>query len=216
MDVISMVKQHKVIAIIRGVYGGDMLSLTHALYEGGIRLVEVTFDQKDPDCVQKTSREIATLNAQMSDKMLIGAGTVLNVAQTEAAIEAGAKYIISPNTRQSVIEQTKKRGAVSIPGAMTPSEIMDAVDYGADFVKLFPFGPLGMPYVKSILSPLSQVKLLAVGGVNENNVGEILRSGCFYGAGIGGYFTEKKVIQAGDFAEITKRAEHIVKDANNQ
>ena len=205
MNTLEFIQENKVITICRKVYGEDLLRLAAALYEGGVKLIEVTFDQADPDCVEKTAEAIRSLCAAFGDRMMFGAGTVLTREQVKAAAEAGARYIISPNTDASVILFTKELGLVSIPGAMTPSEIITAHNLGADIVKLFPSGYLGFSYIKDILAPISHVKLCATGGVNEENWGEYLDLG-FAGAGISGRLCDKKCIAAGDFAEITRRA----------
>ena len=205
MNTLEFIQENKVITICRKVYGEDLLRLAAALYEGGVKLIEVTFDQADPDCVEKTAEAIRSLCAAFGDRMMFGAGTVLTREQVKAAAEAGARYIISPNTDAAVILFTKELGLVSIPGAMTPSEIITALNLGADIVKLFPSGYLGFRYIKDILAPISHVKLCATGGVNEENWGEYLDLG-FAGAGISGRLCDKKCIAAGDFAEITRRA----------
>jgi 2-dehydro-3-deoxyphosphogluconate aldolase/(4S)-4-hydroxy-2-oxoglutarate aldolase len=167
--------------------------------------MEVTFDQADPDCVQKTCEAISMLREKMGDDMLFGAGTVLSTAQVDAAHKAGAEYIISPNVSLPVIARTKELGLVSIPGAMTPSEMVSAHEAGADFVKVFPVSDLGTRYIKSVMAPINHIMFVATGGVNEQNVKEYLDMG-FVGAGIGGRLTERKLIEAGDFAEFTRRA----------
>jgi 2-dehydro-3-deoxyphosphogluconate aldolase/(4S)-4-hydroxy-2-oxoglutarate aldolase len=205
MSTYSFIADHKVVVIVRKMYGEDLLNLSKALYEGGVRLMEVTFDQQDPACAKKTAEAIEMLNAHHGEKMMFGAGTVLSVAQVDAAHKAGARYIISPNFRAAVVEHTKKLGLVSMPGCMTPTEILDAHDCGADFIKLFPATTLGFKYIKDILAPISHVKLVATGGVNEENFGEYLALG-FAGAGISGRLTDKKLIADGNWEELTRRA----------
>lgn len=205
MNTLDFISENKVITICRRVYGEDLLKLADALYAGGIKMIEVTFDQADPDCIEKTSECIRTLCDRFGDKMMFGAGTVLTAEQVEAAAKAGARYIISPNVDADVIARTKELGLVSIPGAMTPSEILTAHKLGADIVKLFPAGYLGFGYIKDILGPISHVKLCATGGVTEENWGKYLEFG-FAGAGISGRLCDKKCIAAGDFEEITRRA----------
>lgn len=174
--------------------------------------MEVTFDQSDPDCMEKTTEAISMLNKYHGDKMLFGAGTVLSVDQVDAAYKAGAAYIISPNTNPDVIRHTRKLGLVSIPGAMTPSEILQAHECGANFVKLFPAATLGFRYAKDILAPISHVKLIATAGITEENIGEFLKLG-FAGAGISGRLTEKRLIQEKNWAEFTERAAAFVRIA---
>ncbi len=205
MDTLKFILQNKVITICRKVYGEDLLNLAGALLTGGVKLIEVTFDQADPACVRKTSEAVDALNKKYGDQMMFGAGTVLTKEQVKAAKEAGGRYIISPNTDPEIIAYTKELGLVSIPGAMTPSEIIAAHNYGADIVKLFPSGYLNFSYIKDILAPISHVKLCATGGVTEDNFGQYLELG-FAGAGISGRLCDKKCIAAGDFVEISKRA----------
>lgn len=208
MDIKQRIEEKKIIAIIRRVYGNALVKTAQALYDGGISLLEITFDQADPDCLKKTSDAIAKLASDIP-QILLGAGTVLSVEQAEAALKSGAHYIISPNVDEDVIRFTKKKGLISIPGAMTPSEMLNASKYGADFIKIFPAADLGIPYMKSVMSPISHLKLLAVGGITTENLRGFFDIG-FAGAGIGSYLSDKKLISAGDFAALQKRAENIM------
>lgn len=205
MSVQAYIEKHKVIAICRRVYGEDLLRLAQALCEGGVKLIEVTFDQSDPKCLEKTTGSMQMLREHLGDAIRFGAGTVLTPGQAEAAYRAGGEYIISPNTDPEVIAKTKELGMVSIPGAMTPTEILTAHKCGADFVKLFPASDLGLSYMKAISAPISHVKLLATGGVTEKNFAEYLRAG-FMGAGVSGRLCDRKLIEEGNFREITRRA----------
>ena len=205
MSTYNFIAEHKVVVIVRKIYGKDLLNLSKALYEGGIRLMEVTFDQQDPQHAVKTAEAIKMLGEHHGDKMMFGAGTVLTIKQVDSACKAGAKYIISPNFKTAIVEHTKKCGLVSMPGCMTPTEIIDAHDCGADFIKLFPATTLGFKYIKDILAPISHVKLVATGGVTEENFGEYLDLG-FAGAGISGRLTDKKLITEGNWEELTCRA----------
>lgn len=209
MNTLAFIESNKIITICRKVYGQDLEKLAGALLDGNVKLIEVTFDQQDPDCIQHTTQAIRMLCEKYGEHMMFGAGTVLTKEQVKAAADAGARYIISPNTDAEVITYTKELGLVSIPGAMTPSEIMNAHNLGADIVKLFPSGYLGFNYIKDILAPISHVKLCATGGVNEENWGKYLEFG-FAGAGISSRLCDKKCIAAGDFAEITRRAQTFV------
>lgn len=172
--------------------------------------MEVTFDQSDSDCIKKTTEAIQSLIKQFGMSMEIGAGTVLTKEQVKAAKDAGARYIISPNVDVEIIKYTKELGLISIPGAMTPSEILTAHNAGADFVKLFPSGTLGFNYIKDILAPINHVKLIATGGVNEETLPEYLKLG-FAGAGVSGRLSDKKLISEGNFAEFTRRAQAFSK-----
>ena len=205
MTSVEEILESKVIAIVRKVYGEDLVNLAAALCEGGVKFIECTFDQIDPDHLAKTAEAISALKKTFGDRMRIGAGTVLTPVQVDTAYNAGAEFMISPNVSASVIGRTKALGLISIPGAMTPTEILSAHELGADIVKLFPAATLGLKYIKDIMAPITHVKLLATGGVNEDNFGDFLALG-MVGAGVSGRLTDRKLIAAGDWAELTRRA----------
>ena len=138
--------------------------------------------------------------------MYIGAGTVITEKQVELTKSAGGLFIISPDTYGAVIDKTRMLEMVSMPGALTPTEIQAAHRYGADFVKLFPVTSLGIDYVKAVKAPLSHIKLLAVGGINENNMSDYLKAG-ISGFGIGSNIVDKKLVEANDFSGISLLAE---------
>lgn len=204
-QVIDSINKNKIIAIVRGVRKDDLIPLCQALYNGGIRLLELTFDATSKVSDTETAANIAMLSKVFEGKMFIGAGTVLNKKQVALTKKTGGKFIISPNVDKSVIKATVKAGLVSIPGALTPSECQTAHLFGADFVKLFPISDLGSSYVKALKAPLSHIKLLAVGGINENNMPEYLKAGVC-GFGIGSNFTDKSLIANKDFESITNIA----------
>ncbi len=208
-DIIQKIYEKKIIAIVRGLSSENMLGLANALYAGGIELMEVTFNQKDPSSWSDTTDAIKLLSCEMEGRMVIGAGTVTTPELVQMAYDAGAKYIVSPDTKKAVIEKTKELAMVSLPGALTPSEITSAYEYGADFVKLFPVSNLGVSYVKAVRAPLSHIPMLAVGGVNEKNFKDFLDAGVV-GAGVGGNLVNKSWIEAGEFDRITALAREFV------
>jgi len=211
--IVNLIFEKKIIAIVRGTYGEDLRLLAHALFDGGIRFVEVTFDQKDPACIEKTSEAISMLCKEFSgQEFYVGAGTVLSKEQVKAAFNAGARYIVSPNTNREIIQYTKELKMVSIPGAMTPTEILFAHDCGAHIVKLFPVVSLGLNYVKDILAPISHVPIIATAGITEENFRDYLRLG-IKGAGISGRLTDKNLIVSKKWAELTLRARAFVEIA---
>lgn len=204
-QVIELALQTKVVTIVRGVYGEDCLKLAKAIYAGGIRLMEVTFDQSKPEATSQTTDTIRLLKKHMGDKMAIGAGTVTSVQLTELAAQAGAQFIVSPDTNEVVIRATVASDMVSMPGALTPTEVLQAHAYGADFVKLFPAGSMGVKYMKAVCAPINHVRMLAVGGVDENNAADFIAAGAV-GIGVGGNLVNKKWIAAGEFDKITELA----------
>lgn len=212
-QVIKSVLEKKIIAIVRGIYGDDCEKLARALYKGGIGLMEVTFDQAHPEDHEKTCDAIRRINEAFSGQVLAGAGTVTSKELVDLAYKAGAKYIISPNTDTEVIGRTRELNMVSIPGAMTATEILGAHNAGADFVKLFPAVNLGPSYLKAVRAPLNNVRLLVVGGVDEKNIGDYMSAGAL-GAGVGGNLVNKKWISEGRFEDITALAADFIKAAN--
>lgn len=207
-DVIQMIKKYKLIAILRKVPAKDLQNTVEALYRGGIRLMEVTFDPSGTVTEGETLAQI-NLIAGKYKEIAVGAGTVLTEHQVEAAGKAGAEYIISPNTDARVIAAAKNKRLVSIPGALTPTEFQNAFMWGADFVKLFPAGQMGMAYIKDITAPLSHIRILAVGGVDSDNMNTFLEAGCL-GAGVGSSLVNKRLIQEKRFSELQSLAEKYV------
>jgi len=203
--VIERIKEHKIIAIVRGVALDDIVPTAHALMDGGIRLLEVTFNQSSSTGEQDTAEAIRRLCSAFGDDMIIGAGTVVSERQVAVAVEAGAQYIISPNTDAAVIRKTLELGAVSIPGALTPTEVLYAHNLGAHFVKLFPAGNLGTGYIKAIRAPISHIPLLAVGGVNDKNLMDFSKAGVS-GVGVGANIVDNKLIKEKKFDELTALA----------
>ena len=208
-QVIQRIEEEKLIAIIRGVEPAQYMKIADALYAGGIRLMEITYNQKDPACFQTVADAISAIGNAYGEKMLVGAGTVTSVELVELTAKAGGKFIISPDVNVDVIRRTRELDMVSLPGALTPTEVLTAHHAGADFVKLFPVGNLGTDYVKAVKAPISHVKLMAVGGINENNVGSFLKAG-MCGAGVGGTLTKKAWIEAGQYDQITDAARKLV------
>ncbi|MBR1969452.1 MAG: bifunctional 4-hydroxy-2-oxoglutarate aldolase/2-dehydro-3-deoxy-phosphogluconate aldolase [Clostridia bacterium] len=208
--IINEIIKNKIIVIVRGVEKEKLIPLATAMYNGGIRLIELTYSADGKVSDSETASCINMLSEEFEGKMIIGAGTVLNEKQVELTKNAGGKFIISPDTNEAVIKKTASMGMVSIPGALTPTEIQTAHSYGADFVKLFPITSMGSGYVKAIKAPLSHIRLLAVGGIDENNMKDYLKSG-INGFGIGSNIVDKKMIEAQDYSAIEKLAKKYVK-----
>lgn len=212
MSCIEAIEKTKIVTVIRGVYGKDLENLLSALFDGGIRAAEITFDQSGEVKDEETAREIKAAVKQMSGKMHIGAGTVLYEKQVNLACGADAEYIVSPDTNEKIISLTKDKGRVSIPGALTPTEAQTAHAAGADFVKLFPAGCMGKEYLKAVALPLSHIKFLAVGGINASEIKDYLACGAA-GFGISSGIVDKKLIAQGDFNAVARRAREYIEEA---
>lgn len=212
-EVIKCIESKKIIAIVRGVEGEKLIPLAEAMYDGGIRLLEITYSADGKVSDGEIAGSIKTLSAHFKNRMYIGAGTVLTEEQAELTYEAGGSFVISPDTCPEVIKRTRELGLVSIPGALTPTEIQSASKYGADFVKIFPAACVGTGYVKAVRAPLCHIKLLAVGGINEGNIREYLKAGVC-GFGIGSNIIDKKALMNNDFRAITELSKRYVSEVN--
>ncbi|MBQ8334511.1 MAG: bifunctional 4-hydroxy-2-oxoglutarate aldolase/2-dehydro-3-deoxy-phosphogluconate aldolase [Clostridia bacterium] len=211
--VIEAIEKHKIIVILRGLTRDQLINTAEAMYKGGIRLAEVTYDSLGNPSDEETAANIRAL-AEAFPGMHIGAGTVLTERQAELTAEAGGKFIISPDTNPDVIRRTRELGLVSIPGSLTPSEATLAHRSGADFIKLFPNGEMKPSYLHAVAVPLSHLKFLAVGGVNENNLADYIRAGAC-GIGVATGIVNKEKIKAGDYAAITALARKYVAAAES-
>lgn len=208
-QVIQTVEQEKLIVIVRGVEKEKLIPLAEAMYQGGIRLLEITYSANGKVSDEQTAENIGMLAKHFEGRMYIGAGTVLTEKQVELTAKAGGKFIISPDTCPEVIQKTRALNLVSMPGALTPSEMQIAHRSGADFIKIFPITSLGTSYVKAVKAPLSHLKMLAVGGVDESNMAEYLQAGVS-GFGVGSNIINKKMLEQNDWQGITDLAEKYV------
>lgn len=208
MIALSQILNHKLVAILRGAAPADVVKIAGALYEGGIRLIEVTANS--PDALSS----IKQLSVQMGKQLLVGAGTILDSDAAKAAIDAGAQFIISPSVDMSVIKATKEKEVVSIPGAFTATEIVTAWNHGGDIIKVFP-ASVGPAYIKDLRGPLSHIPLMPTGGITLENIGEFMRTGAV-AAGIGSALvnTKEKVTDS-YLKQVTDKAHQFVKAVMN-
>ena len=210
-EVIKEICDNKIIAILRNIEQEKLINLAEALYEGGIRLLEITFcavGRVDDAVIAKNIRLLAE---HFNGKMCIEAGTVLTAEQVRLAHDSGALYVISPNVDKAVAAETHLCNMAYIPGALTPTEVQYAHLLGADFVKLFPVFNLGPEYVKAVKAPLSHIKLLAVGGINPGNMAEYIKAGVC-GFGIGASIAPKELLGKNNFGAIKTLAEKYVSE----
>ena len=196
----------RIVAIMRGDFGGREAEIVSVLRAAGITAVEVTLNS--PDALAT----IAALARQFGTQMALGAGTVLRPAEVEQAAAAGAQFIVSPNRNVEVIATTKRLGLLSLPGCYTPSEIVEALDAGADAIKIFPANTLGPAYVKAVRAPLNEVRLVPTGGVTPEKAREYFAAGA-WAVGIGSELVGKDVWQTGNFELLQRRAAEFVSAA---
>ena len=206
-DVLKATAETGVVAIIRGMEPETCVRLAEAYFEGGIRLVEVTYNQAgDPET---TVAAIRAIRERMGDRLHVGAGTVLTADQLERTIAAGGEFMVTPSVNPELIRRANAAGLVTMPGAFTPTEIVTAHEAGADYVKVFPIGTLGPKYVKDVLAPLRHIKLLAVGGVNPDNAADYIKAGCV-GIGASGALVNKDLIAASNWQQIAAEAKRFI------
>jgi len=206
-QIIEAIKENKIIAIVRGVKASTAINIAETLYSGGVKLIEVTFNTPG------AAEMIAVIKKAMQDKMYVGAGTVLDSETAKTAIDSGAEFILSPSLDKGMISTCNRYGKVSIPGIATPTEAVKAMQWGADLIKLFPAAELGHKYLKSIKGPLDHIEIIAVGGINLDNVIKFIEAGSV-GVGIGSSLVDKKLVAAADFRTIKKRAKQFIQLIN--
>ena len=208
-QIIEKIKKDKVIAIIRGYYEEDCLNLARALHAGGVNLLEVTYDQSSYENRLRTAATIRMLTEELGDCMAFGAGTVTTVEMVEMTKAAGGQFVISPDTCEEVIRATVANDMVSLPGALTPTEILNAYRYGADFIKVFPISDMGPAYLKAVRAPINHIPLMAVGGVDSSNIQDYIRAGAV-GTGVSSCLFKKEWIEKGEWEKVTESARQFM------
>ena len=204
--------KHKVIIVCRGIAEEEIVNVAEALYAGGVRYMEVPFDQKDLASNASTARKIKLVSEAMKGRMHIGAGTTCTMEQLNMAVEAGAEIIVAPNMDTEIIEATKKAGLISMPGCMTPSEMVVAHQLGADLIKLFPASITTLKMIKEVLVPLNQLTLVCFGGVTADNFKDVIATGVA-GVGMAGAILNKEALANKDYAKITELAKAVTSQA---
>jgi 2-dehydro-3-deoxyphosphogluconate aldolase/(4S)-4-hydroxy-2-oxoglutarate aldolase len=201
---LSRIIDSGVIAVLRAPSGEVLTDVAEALLAGGVEAIEVTFT------VPGAHRVIEQVADRLGDKIVLGAGTVLDSETARAALLAGAQFIVAPTVNLEVIRLCRRYDKVAVPGALTPTEVLTAWEAGADIVKVFPSELTGPKYLKALHGPLPQVRLLPTGGVNLQTAADFLRAGAC-ALGIGGALVEPKAVAAGDMQRIQSLAEQYVK-----
>lgn len=188
-----------VVAVVRAESADLALRAVEAVVEGGVNAVEITMTV--PGAVEV----IRQLAASLPEGAILGAGTVLSAEDAKRCIDAGASFIVSPNTNPAAIAAAKECGVACMPGALTPTEVYTAWTAGADIVKLFPGNVVGPSYIKDLHGPFPQIPLMPTGGVDLETARGWLEAGAV-ALGVGGALVDRKLLSSGDFEEITSRA----------
>ena len=200
--------ERKIIVICRGIAEEEIVKVATALYDGGVRFMEVPFNQADPSTFAATARKIKAVKQALDGKMHVGAGTVVTMEQFELAKQAGAEIIVSPTLEEDVIAATKAAGLISMPGCATPSEMTKAYKLGADLIKLFPASQVNLKVIKEIRVPLNHLPLVCFGGVSADNIQDVLATGVV-GVGVASSVLDKQALANKDYATITALAKAL-------
>lgn len=192
-----------IVAVVRSESSESLVKVVQALADGGVTAAEITFTV--PDAVEV----IRQVRKEVGDRVVLGAGTVLDPETARAALLAGAEYIVAPVVNREVIALCRRYDKVIMPGAFTPTEVLAAWEAGADVVKVFPADVGGPAYLKALRGPLPQVRLMPTGGVDLNTAESFLKAGACC-LGIGGSLVEPKAIADGDFGRIRELAGQYV------
>ncbi|HTW47613.1 MAG TPA: bifunctional 4-hydroxy-2-oxoglutarate aldolase/2-dehydro-3-deoxy-phosphogluconate aldolase [Acidobacteriaceae bacterium] len=200
MSTRERLEQSGIVPVLRARTEREGYALVEALVAGGIQVMEVTMTV--PGAIDL----LGALKKEYGDRLLLGAGTVTTAEQALATIDVGAEFVVSPSFHPEVVEVTKARGRVSIPGALTPTEVITAWTAGADYVKIFPCSAVGGPsYLRSLLAPFPDLRLIPTGGVTLETAAEFLKAGA-RALGIGSDLVNPKAIEEGHPETVTEIA----------
>ncbi len=192
-----------IVAVVRFSHPDPLIEVVKALASGGVTVAEITLT------VPNALEVIREAKRQIGDRILLGAGTVLDPESARAAFLAGAEFIVAPNTNVEVIRMCRRYDKLVMPGAFTPTEVVTAWEAGADVVKVFPADVVGPAFFRALRGPLPQVKLMPTGGVDLTTAGEFLQAGAVC-LGVGSQLVDPKLVAAGDFATISSLAKQYV------
>lgn len=209
-EVLEVIRVNRIIAIVRLDDLSSAVDLARALLAGGIRALEFTLS--NPAAIKALTEVKAAVPEFDGGEAVIGIGTVLNAAQAQAAIAAGAQFIVAPTTSLTTIEACKQMKTAVMPGAFTPTEILTAWEAGASAVKVFPARSVGPRYLKDVREPLPFLRLIPTGGIDRANIGDYLKHGAF-AVGVGGNLVDKQLVAAHDWVALTDRAQAFAEAA---
>jgi 2-dehydro-3-deoxyphosphogluconate aldolase/(4S)-4-hydroxy-2-oxoglutarate aldolase len=204
-EVFNRIISEGLVPVVRVSSAQEAIDVADAIKEGGVSVIEITMS------VQGAIEVIRELTQKYQDKIIMGAGTVLDPETGRAALLAGAQFLVSPTLNLDLIHLAHRYSAVVIPGTMTPTEVLTAWNAGADLVKVFPAAQLGGPeYLKALRGPLPQILLVPTGGVNLQNAGAFIRAGAA-ALGAGGELVDKKAVKEKKFHIITENTRAFLK-----
>jgi 2-dehydro-3-deoxyphosphogluconate aldolase/(4S)-4-hydroxy-2-oxoglutarate aldolase len=205
MSLLQEIKDSGVVAIIRGATIDNIIPISKALREGGVKTLEITVETPNVlYVIEKASTEL--------DGVIVGAGTVLDPETARAAILSGAKFVFSPTVNTETIRMTKRYGVISISGALTPTEILTAYEHGSDVIKVFPANVFGPTYLKDVHGPLPHIPLMPTGGINLSNTADYIKAGGV-AVGLGSSLVNTKLeMNEKTLADLTAKSKEFVNE----
>jgi 2-dehydro-3-deoxyphosphogluconate aldolase/(4S)-4-hydroxy-2-oxoglutarate aldolase len=202
-DTLSRILDCGIVAVVRSEKPDQLIQVVEALARGGVTAAEITFTVPEAD------RVIREVRKALGDRIILGAGTVLDSETARTAILAGAEYLVTPCVNLDVIRLAKRYGTVVMPGGFTPTECLTAWEAGADVVKVFPADVVGPAFFKAMKGPLPQIRLMPTGGVDLTTAESFLKAGACC-LGVGSSLVEPKAVAAGDFARLESLAAQYI------
>lgn len=199
MTAIQQILEKKVVAVVRLENYNRAVDVARALAAGGVNVLEFTLTG------QGATNAVTATRKALGDSVCVGVGTVLSAEQAEAAIDAGAEFLVTPAVRKQVIAASVKRQTLVLCGGMTPTELLEAHEAGAEMVKVFPAQLGGPKFIKDVLAPMPFLKMVPTGGVSPDNARDYLAAGAV-AVGIGGNLVSNKLVAAEAFEQITATA----------
>ncbi|RJQ63690.1 MAG: bifunctional 4-hydroxy-2-oxoglutarate aldolase/2-dehydro-3-deoxy-phosphogluconate aldolase [Stygiobacter sp.] len=206
--ILEEILKRKSVAVIRLKDADKLKKVIEAIALGGVSVAEVTMT------VPNAIGLIKQITQELSEDIIVGVGSVLNADTAKQAIEAGAKYVVSPVFKKEIIDAAHAYDVPAMPGCFTPTEVLTAYEYGADVVKVFPADVLGIPFFKGILAPMPHLKLMPTGGVSLTNAGDWIKAGAV-AVGIGSALLDKDAIDSENYSKLTENAKLITQSINN-
>jgi 2-dehydro-3-deoxyphosphogluconate aldolase / (4S)-4-hydroxy-2-oxoglutarate aldolase len=199
-EILSFITEIGIVPVVRTPSAESAIKSIEAIYRGGVRAAEITMT------VPGAIKAIEKLADQFGDKIVLGAGTVLDPETARVSMLAGAQFFVTPTRKLATIEMAKRYSKAICPGALTPTEVLTAWEAGADVVKVFPANAVGGPkYIKALKGPLPQIEMIPTGGVNLETAGEFLKAGACAVA-VGGELVDARLIREGRYNEMEERA----------
>jgi len=201
-EIVKEIKNNGIVAIIRTKYPDKLIKIAEAILEGGVKFIEITMT------VPNALKMIEKVRGTVSKEIILGVGSVLDPETAQKAIDAGAQFVVSPIFKKEIIDKAHKNNVPAVPGTFTPTEMLNAHQYGADIIKVFPADILGMKFFKAVKAPMPDLNLMPTGGVNLDNAGDWINAGAC-AVGIGTALLDVKAIEQNNYKKLTENARRI-------